>query len=185
MFLRKKGSELPVEVWHYDELSQHDIDSLLQIENVMVMNMKDYIRESLDRDGGKLFSMKAAILLYSKFEEILFLDSDNIPANDPTILFNSPAFKETGTIFWPDFWKTKADNPIWEVLELDCTNEYEQESGQILIKKTPLVYKALQLSLYFQRQRGIYSELLLGDKDTFRLAWRVLKAPYHMVYSFD
>ena len=50
-----------------------------------------------------------------------------------------------------------------------------------MIKKTPEVYKALQVALYFQRQRGIYSELLLGDKDTFRLAWRLLKVPYHMV----
>lgn len=188
MFLREKGCVLPIEVWHYDELDSKDIALLSKIDKVAVMNMKDYISESLDRDGGKLFSMKAAILLYTNFEEILFLDSDNIAATDPTLLFDSPAFKETGAIFWPgftifklDFWKTKADNPIWQLLELECTNEYEQESGQIMIRKTPQVYKALQLTLYFQRQRGIYSELLLGDKDTFRLAWRILKVPYHMV----
>ena len=101
LFLREKGFDLPVEIWHYDELSQNDVSRLSQMVNVNVKNMKEYIKQSLDRDGGKLFSMKAAILLYTSLEEVLFLDSDNIPAQNPLSLFDTPAYKETGTLFWP------------------------------------------------------------------------------------
>jgi alpha-N-acetylglucosamine transferase len=151
-------------------------------KKVTVKNMADFSKEVWDRDGDKLFAMKGAILLNTEFDEVLFLDSDNLAAVDPTFLFDTPAFKETGAIFWPDFWKTKGDNHIWKILDISCPNEYEQESGQILIRKShPGVMKALQLAFYIQKEQGIYKELILGDKDTFRLAWRTYKVPYHMV----
>lgn len=38
------------------------------------------------------------------------LDSDNIPARDPTFLFNSPEFRELGVVLWPDFFKDQPEN---------------------------------------------------------------------------
>ena len=66
----------------------------------------------------------------------------------PTYLFDTELFKR---IFWPGFWQTKDDNPIWYVLNIPCTTEFEQESGQILIDKTDTkVVKALTLAVYMQ-----------------------------------
>ena len=37
-------------------------------------------------------------------EQVLMLDSDNLPLADPTYLFSEPLFKASGCLFWPDFW---------------------------------------------------------------------------------
>ena len=77
------------------------------------------------------FQVQVASILSSKLDEILFLDSDNTAVTDPSFLFDSQAFIETGAIFWKDFWKTNPKNPIWDILELECVDEFEQESGQV------------------------------------------------------
>ena len=68
---------------------------------------------------------------------------------------------------------------------VECDNEHEQESGQIVIDKSRHdVWKALNLALYLQVQREFYFQLVFGDKDTFKFAWRALRVPYHMVTPF-
>ena len=105
-----------------------------------------------------------------------------MPFRDPTFLFDTAPFKETGAIFWKDFWKTKPENPIWKILDIPCDNEHEQESGQIVVDKTrPDTWKALNLALYMQVESRLYFKMLAGDKDTFKFSWRALGVPYHMV----
>jgi hypothetical protein len=50
------------------------------------------------------FQIKAAAVINSSFKEILYLDSDNLPATDPSFLFETEEYKSTGALFWPDFW---------------------------------------------------------------------------------
>ena len=52
----------------------------------------------------KSYRIKAAALLFSQFKEVLFLDADIVSVEDPTFLFELKEYKETGAIFWPDFW---------------------------------------------------------------------------------
>ncbi|CAF4277527.1 unnamed protein product, partial [Adineta steineri] len=67
-------------------------------------------------------------------------------------------------MFWPDFWSTPGKNPIWKILDIPCRAEdYEQESGQILINKR-LAWKAVHLALYFTSDE-IFLRVSLGDKD--------------------
>jgi hypothetical protein len=144
--------------------------------------MKDFSNVELKADNDHLYAMKGAILLHTSLEQVLFLDCDNVPVSDPGVLFEHPAYLQTGALFWPDFWKTEPTNPIFDIFELNCTAEFEQESGQLLIDKSRKgVVRALQLAFYFQRTQGIYARLLLGDKDTFRFAFRIINIPYHMV----
>ena len=71
-------------------------------------------------------------------------------------------------------------------MDIECKDEYEQESGQIVIQKTfPGVYKALSLAYFFQSKPELYFKLLLGDKDTFRYAWRALNFSYHLVTKIN
>ena len=105
-----------------------------------------------------------------------------MPLKDPTFLFYTKPFIETGAIFWKDFWLTRPDNPIWRILGIECDQEYEQESGQLVIDKGKhATWQALNLAFYLQTQREFYFKLLMGDKDTFKYAWRALRVPYHMV----
>jgi Mannosyltransferase putative len=157
---------------------------LENLDGVSVFNLANISKLNFHagEDDHKLYQVKAGALLYSKLEKILFLDSDNTPVKDPTFLFSSPPLVETGALFWKDLWKTTPVNPIYKILEIPCVDEYDQESGQIVVDKSfPGVTKALKLSLYMQENSDIYYKLLLGDKDTFRLSWRLLSLPFHMI----
>ena len=65
---------------------------------------------------------------------------------------------------------------------MEFRDEFEQESGQLVIDKSrPQVWKALNLAFYLQRQKDVYFKLLNGDKDTFNYAWKALNVSFHMV----
>ena len=51
----------------------------------------------------KSYVIKAVALYATSFDEVLMLDSDNIPLVDPTTLFDEPSYLATGNAFWPDF----------------------------------------------------------------------------------
>ena len=54
-------------------------------------------------------------LFLSDFDEILFLDNDNIVITDPTYLFDKLSEEPEATaIFWPDLWPLYVDNPAWK-----------------------------------------------------------------------
>ncbi|KAG0741215.1 hypothetical protein G6F57_010583 [Rhizopus arrhizus] len=179
--------DLNIEVWHLSD----EKPSALMINELTALGAtaRDLSYSNLPRpiehrrDADKQFQIKAAAIINSAFKEVLYLDSDNIPARDPTFLFDTPEYKETGALFWPDFWKTHGENKIFEILQISCNDEWEQESGQMVINKEKS-WLPLQLAWYMQDQYEIYFQFLNGDKDTFKYAWQALSAPYHMVETF-
>jgi alpha 1,2-mannosyltransferase len=173
--LRNSGCILPVEVWYYDkELSFEMIETLKNLE-VDCMDMKEFV------DGSPHgFLMKPLSILYSKFREVLFLDADNVCTSDPSYLFEDTNYLECGCIFWPDFWKTSQENPIWRILGLEHCNGWEQESGQLLINKEKC-WKELQLTTYFNINANDYYRFIYGDKDTFRFAWMAMGRSFYMI----
>ena len=80
--LRKFGCSLPIEVWYFgDELSSDQLSKLKEIKNVETNDLS-MINDSRFKftkpEGDKMFEMKGASLVFSKFDQILFLDSDVI-----------------------------------------------------------------------------------------------------------
>lgn len=73
-------------------------------------NLTSYTNK-LDRKkirSWKNFQIKADAIVQSSFEEVLYLDSDNIPLRDPAYLFDSALYKGPGQpqiVFWPDLNK--------------------------------------------------------------------------------
>ncbi|WP_288882411.1 hypothetical protein [Pedobacter panaciterrae] len=176
--LRSLGCTLPIEIWHHgSELSRRMCNQLKKF-GVKCFNTEKYVDT---RPQG--FLMKPLSILYSNFKEVLFLDADNVCLRDPSYLFEDDKYKEYGCIFWPDYWRTPKQNPIWSVIDVEFLSCQEQESGQILIDKSRS-WNELQLCLYFNMKGGDYYKLMHGDKDTFRFAWMALKSPYYMV-PFD
>jgi Mannosyltransferase putative len=101
-FLRHYGCTLPVEVWHYKELSSDDIARLESNKDVTV---KDFSKVLTDikfvrQQDERMFLAKGAALYFSSFKEVLLLDSDNYPCADPTFLFETKYFRAKGAIFW-------------------------------------------------------------------------------------
>ncbi|KAL1921953.1 uncharacterized protein VTP21DRAFT_10595 [Calcarisporiella thermophila] len=182
--LRKLGCHLPVEIWHLtDEKPPADISLPANVQ-LRDLGSPENVHPAVRRhDADKNFQIKAAAIINSRFEDVLYLDSDNLPVRDPTPLFASEGYKKTGAVFWPDYWKTHKENAIWRVLGVRCLDEWEQESGQIVVNKRR-GWKPLQLAWYFQNEYEFYFQLLNGDKDTFRFAWKALEQPYHMMPHF-
>lgn len=180
--LRIHNSQLSVEIFTFpDELDENKKNNLEQIDHVHVrlLNTTDSLR---DRKLSR-YAIKPHAILQSSFEHILWVDADNILIHNPDYLFDLPHYTQSSAIFWPDFWSSSNDNPIWKILNLTCRAEdYEQESGEILINKK-LSWKALHLAKYLSGNKDIM-KLLLGDKDTFRLAWKALNIPFYFIRKY-
>ena len=49
---------------------------------------------------GKPYILKHLAIISASCQECLFLDADNIPARDPTYLFEDVDYKKTGLFLW-------------------------------------------------------------------------------------
>ncbi|NSL91006.1 hypothetical protein ECE50_029545 [Chitinophaga sp. Mgbs1] len=174
--LRNNGCQLPVEIWYTGaELNEETIAAFRQL-GAECINSNDYTTN----EDVKGLVLKPFAILHSRFREILFLDADNNCLTDPSYLFSDVLYQAYGTIFWPDFWKTDKINPIWEIIGDTDYHAQEQESGQLLVHKEKC-WLELNLCMYFNLKHEYYYQMLLGDKDTFRFAWKALGTRYYMI----
>lgn len=191
--LRAQGCQLPIEVWHVgpEEMPPESTDRLRQVggSGVTPVDFHSMVPASslepvMSNVGPRRFQLKPLALAHTRFEQVLMLDADNAPVRDPTYLFDDLDFVKTGVLFWPDFWMTTPDNPIWDALGIPmhatARGDWELETGQLLLHKSPLTWRALQLTVYLNREEYMH-RLLNGDKDTFRLAWLATQTPFTMV----
>ncbi|KAF2168434.1 glycosyltransferase family 71 protein [Zasmidium cellare ATCC 36951] len=184
--LKRLGTRLPVEIHYFDyEMSSESQEELKEIWPSIFFNDlsgSHNIKETrFNPMFGVHFQLKTAAMVNSRFAEPLLLDSDNIPVIDPDELYESATYKEYGTIFWPDISRTRTNNPIWPITNTRCRmDEFEQESGQLLINKRKFFYH-LQLAAWFMdspENEGRFQSWMLGDKDCYRFAWHALKTKY-------
>jgi len=174
--LKDVECELPIEVWHLGDELSGEIKMELNAQGVTCKDFIDY--GVSDINSG--YMLKPLAIKLSSFKEILFLDADNFCLNNPEQLFAEPQYLQKGTIFWPDFWKTHRENPMWKIIDTEYIFENEQESGQILINKEKC-WKELNLCIYLNEHSYVYYHLIHGDKDTFRFAWKALNTEYFMI----
>ncbi|GMF24608.1 unnamed protein product [Phytophthora lilii] len=183
------GCHLPIEIWYRsDEMNS-------------VRNGLSPLKKLADAAGGISFheindarafgyGTKVYAVYHSFFERVLFLDADNVPVRDPSFLFESPEFLETGAVFWPDFWHP--DNTIfnihnqslvWEFLGFPFQDMFEQESGQLLIDRRRHTVPMEMVSFYAFHRPNLFDSFKLahGDKDLFRFAWMQQNASFHMI----
>ncbi|KAK4546517.1 hypothetical protein LTR36_001734 [Oleoguttula mirabilis] len=191
--LRESGSTLPVEVWRRDEREEkHEWCDEIEAEGMACRRLSDYLdTDILAIQDGK--EMKIFTMLFSNFEEIVFIDADNMALQPPELLFDSMEYRETGAVLWPDF--RRYDNVDWLDYIVGLAPDrsealWEQttaESGQIVWDKQRH-WKALLLATYYNYYGpDLYYTLLncgyagWGDKDTFPLALRALEEPFFTV----
>ena len=92
------------------------------------------------QDGWQL---KVYALMASAFDQVLLLDADIVPTQDPACVFEWSKFKQTGAVLWPDLVDLVAESEIWPACGLAPRTVSSIESGQILIDKTKC-WSALQ-----------------------------------------
>src|SRR5690606_30657691 len=101
--LRQAGCKLPVEVWHFGsrEIDER-MERLIARLDVECVNARERMRRAPMRNPLG-WELKCYAVLNSKYREVLSLDADNVPIIDPTFLFTTPEYRDTGAIFWPDY----------------------------------------------------------------------------------
>ncbi|HTG43486.1 MAG TPA: FkbM family methyltransferase, partial [Verrucomicrobiae bacterium] len=178
--LRHHGCTLPIEVWHLGRKEfDHKMEGLLTPLGARCVNAREVMnRHPLRNPLG--WELKSYAVLNSAFEEVLFLDADNMALRDPEFLFRTTEYEETGAIFWPDYRRLSRRRKIWKLCVVPYRDEPEFESGQMVIHKRRC-WKALNLAFWYNDHSEFFYQHIHGDKETFHLAWRRLNLPYTMV----
>ncbi|MGO8928023.1 MAG: glycosyltransferase family 9 protein [Limisphaerales bacterium] len=177
--LRHCGCKLPIELWHFGE---EEMDAKMrQIISDLDVQCRDVSPFCLtsSRTG---WALKTVAIARSSFEEVLYLDADNVAAQDPSFLFDIPQYEETGALFWPGTRLLSDKHPFWQVFGLMPVDEPEVETGQMVINKRtrwkPLMF-ADQLSL----RSDVFHQFQCGGKELFRFVCRKLGQDYAMPQS--
>ena len=179
--LRHWGCKLPIQCWYLgpDEYNE-EWANLVKPYGVECIDA--YVVQ-LEHHHERLFGweLKPYMIQHSPFAEVLLLDADNVPLVDPEFLFETPEYKKTGAIFWPDFGRLGPDRLAWKVFgNIPYRDEPEFESGQIVVDKLRC-WRALELChWYMQNSNNFFFHHVHGDKEIFHMAWRKLDMPYSM-----
>jgi hypothetical protein len=103
MLRREFNVTLPIEVFY---MGEHDFPARqrehflkARYENVRLISLWSVLNQTYfeDMDG---YCAKPLAVLASSFSEVLFLDSDVVALQDPTLLFEDPEYKSTGWMFF-------------------------------------------------------------------------------------
>ena len=136
------------------------------------------------------YQFKLFAMMFSSFEEILFLDADAFPLSRPEELFTHEPFTSSHMVTWPDFWATTISQYYHDIAgQPNPAQDIRQssESGELLLSKKTH-QKTLLLSTYYNFWGPDYYYPLLsqgasgeGDKETFVAAALALGEPYYQV----
>jgi hypothetical protein len=185
--IRHVGCQLPIQFWYIGEKEYDSKYAAKMIEGVGNIEIVDALTHPMANTARNLtgfpgsppFQVKSFAALHSPFEEVLVLDADSYPCDDPTKLFSCPQYQKTGGIFWPDLpgtnqWTRWAD---WGVEKFgpDCG----WEVGQYLLSK-PTAWRQLNLARWYDDHGdwcyGARKHHDHGDKGPHRVAWAVYRA---------
>lgn len=178
--LRKLGCRLPIEFWHLgpEELDER-MAALVAPLDVTCRDARAILPPPRRLAGWEL---KPWAILHSAFEDVLFLDADNLPVRDPTDLFESEVYQEFGAVFWPDLDASlvstgRIGSATWDIAQIEWREGPTFDSGQILVNKSRC-WRELQLTMHFNEHSDFWYHYVYGDKDTFKLAWHKLNRAY-------
>ncbi|ODV86394.1 glycosyltransferase family 71 protein [[Candida] arabinofermentans NRRL YB-2248] len=124
--MRENGGDLPVEVIIPDrkQYEAQFCDVLLPKLNAKCVVMTDLLGENYAQEIQlNKYQFKGLSLLASSFDNLLLLDSDNIPVAPLTKeLFEEEPFTDTQMVFWPDFWKRSTSPKFYDIANLVVSN---------------------------------------------------------------
>lgn len=180
--LRHWGCTLPIEVWYLGDVEMDDAmrGLLATIPGGKITTVDAYkIRETYPARRLSGWELNPYSIIHSKFEEVIFLDADNVALRDPRFFFKTTPYIATGAIFWPDYRRLEPSRPIWEICRVNYRDEPEFESGQIVVDKRRC-WRSLQMAMHLNEHSDFYYKHIHGDKDTFHMAWHMLEQVYAM-----
>jgi FkbM family methyltransferase len=186
--IRHYGCVLPIELWYYGDLGEYSDDRagiMADFGPIRWVDANEVAREKGlqprylgNPDGLAPWEIKAFAILHSAFEEVLSLDADSAPLQDPTWLFDAPKYRETSALLWPDGMPLPPQD-TWRRFGLKHVSGTAVESGQMLINKRA-AWKAVNLAWWLNEHRDYFYRVpgFYGDKDLFHLAFLFTGTPF-------
>jgi hypothetical protein len=182
--LRRHGCRLPIQLWHLG--SQEMPGPFAGLFEALGVELVDAQARRTTHPVRSLcgWALKPYAVLACPFRHVILLDADNVPVVDPSFLFETPQYRETGALFWPDappapphLANLTADHPVWRLCGVAPRGDGCFESGQLCIDKLRC-WRALRLCLWMNEHADFWYRILFGDKDTFQIAWRKTDTPF-------
>jgi hypothetical protein len=173
--LRRLGCTLPVTFCHLGPLEwDPQLTRLVAPLGVTVIDLRDRERQDPMRILAG-WETKVFALQHAPYEEVLFLDADNVPVRDPAYLFDDPRYRERGAVFWPDLPPYDRDewlpHVVWHNVGMEYHDTVDFESGQLLVNKR-MCWAELAACRHINEHSDWYYKFIFGDKSTFHLAWK-------------
>lgn len=186
---------LPIELWYLNssEITERQ-KSILSEYDVNLVNAADFLyKRNLEYELNG-WSCKPLAIHHSQFEEVIFIDADNIPTIDPVEIFDWEDYKQNGALFWPDVvqkvdhglpcYHSSPQMPpelrVWQLTSVPYSEYAPFETGQLVVNKK-LQWNALNLTVWMNKNCDFWYNYVYGDKDTFRLAFEATKSQYHLI----
>lgn len=201
--LRRTGSTLPVDVFFGspDEAEPELCEKVLASLGARCHT----ISELVDTREGNLphrqtiskYQLKVFALLLSDFDDMLWMDTDEISLQDPAEFFKAEPFSSTGLVLWPDYWTNTASPLFFRTANItgdripSVADRASSETGQLLMSKSRQnQLHTLELAAYYNFHGPSHFYKLLsqgaigeGDKETFLAAALALDAPFWAVQT--
>ncbi|KAJ5101886.1 hypothetical protein NUU61_004108 [Penicillium alfredii] len=186
--LRRAGSTLPVELYMKDA-SEHEkgvCKDVLPELNARCLVLADVV----GKDVIEHYQLKIFAVLFSSFEEIVWMDADCFPLGKPEDLLTSEPFSSTGLVTWPDFWSSSASPLYYKISRQEIppmTARQSSETGAFLVSKKTHLLPLLLAAYYNYYGPSHYFRLLSqggpgeGDKETFLQAAMSMKTSFYTV----
>lgn len=180
--LRHLGCKLPIQLWHLGPVEVNDrMKRLVAGYGVECVDGLPIIQQNTRFKNGRVkvgWVLKSVAVARCHFSDVIYLDADNVPVRDPSFLFNTPQYKATGALFWPDI-QWFADPSVWRVFRMRAKIEREFESGQLVVNRR-LNWESVVLAENINFRADIFYRFMWGDKDTFRFAWHKARKSFAM-----
>ncbi|CAG7957721.1 unnamed protein product [Penicillium nalgiovense] len=188
--LRRTGSTLPMEVFlsDEDEYEEYICDIVLPSLDARCIVLSQILISAPARI--EKYQFKPFAMLFSSFEELLFLDADAFPLQKPEHLFTTEPFLSKGMLTWPDFWASSVSPLFYDIANYPpppIDLHQSTESGEVLLSKRSHLRSLLLTTYYNYYGPSHYYPLLSqgaageGDKETFVAAATAMQESFYQV----
>lgn len=198
---------LPIEIWQIGHEISNNMKKTLETNqnkwNITFKNVNDYTDNPEHWRG---YQIKAFVLKYTDFDEIILCDCDSVFLISPEIIFEDPNYISTGTFFFKDYLRHTPKNneeeqnrKIWfknmfpdppQYLPEECYYLYNintdkqqmwfyQESGVVYLNKN-MHPDIIDIVYRLNEEHEETYNYVHGDKETFWIACLLCNKPFHM-----
>ena len=105
MLREQLNCQLPIEIWEIGDEVTDNVRTIMIQKNCTFENVNNYA--DVDPKHWQGFQVKAFVLYYTKFDEVILCDADVTFFKNPEIIYQDENYINTGTYFFRDLdqWK--------------------------------------------------------------------------------